>query len=299
MQPRTRRIMVLAITFLLIGIILALTLTLPQLQLKTNNQFQMPAEGTPEGDVLIFETSDAMSSVFIRVAMLVMVILFILLPIFMIMERKGWRWWLSIAALLAVLLFWLSHLNQEAIDMPTEPTGTMETTPIEIMLSPFTEDLRNLEPFNPDRAEWAIRGLFIALGLLIAGIASGLFWMILNARRSTTLNPELEGIGEQVEQALTALQAGEDVGETIQRCYLNMSVLLSETRNLQRGQAMTPAEFAQALRGQHLPEDALDELTHLFELVRYGEYQADVSTQQRAIDCLMAIKEAVADRLDQ
>jgi hypothetical protein len=72
-----------------------------------------------------------------------------------------------------------------------------------------------------------------------------------------------------------------------------MAQSLSEGRGLTRQAAMTPAEFAAALKGQGLPEMAVEELTHLFEAVRYGRQKPGPAAEAQAVACLNAIIEAV------
>ena len=53
---------------------------------------------------------------------------------------------------------------------------------------------------------------------------------------------------------------------------------------------MTPSEFAEALGRQGLPAGAINDLTHLFEAVRYGNQQPDPGMQQRALNAFRAIE---------
>ena len=297
MSSRNRRILAFALAVLLIGIIMALTVTLPQLSLENDNQNRLEGEETPSGYPSI-DTSAATTSSFIRVAFVMLVILGLAIPILLVWERKGWRRAIITMGILALLLFWLNKLNQKAVDAPKEPTGMMEITPGEYTPMPPQQVGLSEESFNPERAEWAVRLIFIGLGLLVAGLAGGLTWLFFNSRQQRDINPEMQELSGQIDEALQALQHGEDFSETIQRCYLNMSALLAETRQLERQEAMTPAEFARALKGRNLPEDAVDELTHLFELVRYGNFRADEATQQHAIHCLHMIKMALTEQLD-
>lgn len=297
MSPRARRILVISITVLLVGIVLALTFTLPQLQLKYDNQYLLESKETP-GVYPFIDPSGATTSSFIRVAFIMLVILGVSIPLLLVWERKGWRRAIITMALLALLLIWLNRLNQRAIDVPETPTGTMIITPGEYAPMSVQQGDISQESFNPDRSEWAVRLMFIGLGLLVAGLAGGLTWLFFTSRQRGEINLDLERLSGQVDEALQALQDGEDVSETIQRCYLNMSALLAETRHLERQEAMTPAEFARALKGHNLPEDAVDDLTHLFELVRYGNIYAEETEQQHAIQCLQTIKMALAEQLD-
>jgi hypothetical protein len=68
--------------------------------------------------------------------------------------------------------------------------------------------------------------------------------------------------------------------------------VLSEQRNIQRPSHMTPREFETALAGQGLPRDPVQQLTRLFEDVRYGTRQPGEREERLALDSLAAIVSA-------
>lgn len=96
-------------------------------------------------------------------------------------------------------------------------------------------------------------------------------------------------LAESARVALDALQAGEDVQDTILRCYRDMSRTLSRSRNLHRPQGMTPREFEQYLAEHGLHSDDIGRLTRLFEQVRYGGKTPGRRAEREAVDCLSAI----------
>jgi hypothetical protein len=91
---------------------------------------------------------------------------------------------------------------------------------------------------------------------------------------------------------LDALQTGADVQDTVIRCYLEMSRVLAEQRGLRRAEAATPREFELQLKEAGLPEAQLEQLTRLFEAVRYGAKVAGERQQRQAVDCLAGIVKA-------
>jgi hypothetical protein len=76
------------------------------------------------------------------------------------------------------------------------------------------------------------------------------------------------------------------------RCYFEMNRILGQQRGLSRSVTMTPREFEQELRGAGLPEADVEQLTRLFESVRYGARIPDKQQERQAVACLTAIAES-------
>jgi len=94
---------------------------------------------------------------------------------------------------------------------------------------------------------------------------------------------------QEAQTALDALACGHEAGSVIVRCYQQMSRSIQVEMGLQRDAAMTPAEFMRILTERGLPAGALSELTHLFEMARYGGQVLDSTAQQSAKDSLTKI----------
>lgn len=125
--------------------------------------------------------------------------------------------------------------------------------------------------------------------IVIAGLA-GVGWILW--RRSHPPATALDQLAQEAQQALDALQAGADIQDTVIRCYVEMGRVLDEQRGLRRAEAATPREFAQQLQEAGLPEAQIEQLTRLFEAVRYGSKVAGEQQQRQAIDCLAGIIQA-------
>lgn len=140
--------------------------------------------------------------------------------------------------------------------------------------------------FSPEAAqwlEWFANLLFIAV--LIFVIWLGIRWW---SRRSSTL----QDLSDEASQALIDLQSGADLKDTVLRCYVEMNRVLRQGKGISRGKAMTPREFEHELARCGFPELEVRQLTHLFELVRYGGAQLGKQEQNQALACLSAIVEA-------
>lgn len=89
--------------------------------------------------------------------------------------------------------------------------------------------------------------------------------------------------------SLKDLNAGRDSSDVIVNCYLRMSDVVADKRQLHRDIAMTPQEFALRLERAGLPGDAVRRLTRLFEIVRYGDRKSAPKDVNEAVSCLTTI----------
>jgi hypothetical protein len=99
----------------------------------------------------------------------------------------------------------------------------------------------------------------------------------------------LDEIARIARSSLNDLSSGRESSDVIINCYLRMSDVVSNRRNLHRGVAMTPHEFALRLEQAGLPGDAVTRLTRLFEGVRYGERRSGPRDINEAVSCLKTI----------
>lgn len=133
---------------------------------------------------------------------------------------------------------------------------------------------------NPPALLAVLVGLFL-FSLMVAGA-----WFLWRRREGER---ELGLIAAGAEETLARLQAGEDFRSAIIRYYFRMCEILREERRIERNIAMTPSEFARRLDRLGLGGPAVDQLTLLFEAVRYGQQQYDRTDEERAVACLGAI----------
>jgi hypothetical protein len=98
-----------------------------------------------------------------------------------------------------------------------------------------------------------------------------------------------DGLLQDAEEAVKALRDGMDFENTIIRCYLQMARSIQKERGLERNYSMTVQEFEQWLVGIGFPTIPLQQLTSLFEKVRYGKQQIKDLDKQIAIESLNEI----------
>ncbi len=91
------------------------------------------------------------------------------------------------------------------------------------------------------------------------------------------------------EQALQALQDGEDVKEVILECYRRMSRALQEEQGIERESFMTAGEFEGVLASKGLPPSPVHRLTALFESARYSRAEPTPLEERDAMTSLEEI----------
>ena len=144
--------------------------------------------------------------------------------------------------------------------------------------------------FTSAPPQWMVFTSSLFLAVLIAAMLTGAVWLVWHRRRRPE-NP-MEQLAREAQDALEALQAGSDLKNTVMRCYREMSRVLNAQRGIKRQQAMTPREFEKYLKETGLPGQHVQQLTRLFEGVRYGAKVPDEEKEHQAIACLTAIIEA-------
>jgi hypothetical protein len=144
-----------------------------------------------------------------------------------------------------------------------------------------------IEDFIANSPRWLVFLATLGLALLTAAALVGAIWLIW--RRLQRPERPLERLAREAQQALDALQSGADLKDTIMRCYFEMSQVLSERRGIRREQAMTTREFERHLEEAGLPGEYVQQLTRLFEGVRYGTRVPDEGQERLARVCLAAV----------
>ncbi len=127
---------------------------------------------------------------------------------------------------------------------------------------------------------------------LIVGIGTYVWWWRRRPQPDSTA--EEHPAADIARDALTRLDAGEQLENVILSAYRAMQQTIGETRHIRRKAAVTPREFSTQLANDRiLPAPAVDTLTRLFEQVRYGVYTASAQDEQRARIALAAIVAAL------
>lgn len=192
------------------------------------------------------------------------------------------------------ILFFLLLVLLFAYLIAISDTGELPTT--EEALSTITPEVLQSESITPQPtlatlplpAEvgvtptlvWLLSlGLAAALGGVI--VLGWLVWRGFRRRASP-----LQEIVASAENALQALEQGEDVQTTVLGCYRSMLAAAERSKGLERPDYLTPAEFVQRLVHAGLPRTPVERLTRLFESVRYSPQPATPVMETEAVLCL-------------
>lgn len=130
----------------------------------------------------------------------------------------------------------------------------------------------------------------ILVGLFLAGFLAVVIWIVWRSRRRE--ESAMDRIAEEVKTALDDLQAGGDFRNIVIRCYADMVQALRQERGVHRNTYLTPREFEDTLLSLGLPTDPVQQLTRLFETVRYGHKPVTQREELVARDSLTAILDA-------
>ena len=116
------------------------------------------------------------------------------------------------------------------------------------------------------------------------------WWLARRAAQRVHKRAAKDELRELAAQASADLRAGVPVEEVVIRCWARMAEIMA-CRAGATDPAITPRELAQLLARWGVRDEAISELTRLFEEVRYGA-RADGPRRERALAALMAIEEA-------
>lgn len=250
---------------------------------------RMPSETEAgEGRALRQELVDLLG----MVLAILTVVLVGFLAVYLIVSADAKKRMLLALGLLAWLavLYLVSQTNQPPPEQAQPAAGSVTpTSPAAATAFPTGTALSTIE-MDLHPPGWLVWLGAAGLGMVAAGAMAGIIWLVW-AQTRQRLGP-LEQLAQEAERALSSLEAGADLDDTIMRCYQEMGQILKKERGIVRQEAMTPREFEQGLTGTGLPQEAVTQLTRLFERVRYGSGIPAEHEERQAMTCLAAIAEA-------
>jgi hypothetical protein len=130
----------------------------------------------------------------------------------------------------------------------------------------------------------------LLIQFVIIGIVLGCGLLAIMVMKRWLAPKEIEDeLLRDAEEAVKALQDGMDFENVIVRCYLQMTRSIQKERGLERNYSMTVQEFERWLVGFGFPTVPLQQLTSLFEKVRYGKQQINSLDEQIAVQSLNEI----------
>lgn len=112
------------------------------------------------------------------------------------------------------------------------------------------------------------------------------------ASESDESEPDVAAIGQAAGEAADRIEQEADLENEVYRAWAEMT----ESLDVARPESSTPAEFAAAAVDAGMDSEDVNELTDLFEEVRYGGADPTEERERRAIDALRRIESTYADR---
>jgi hypothetical protein len=98
---------------------------------------------------------------------------------------------------------------------------------------------------------------------------------------------QFDEIAEKARSALEDIESADfKFEDVIIRCYAEMSYVLQTQNGIKRPRAMTTFEFEQELIKTGIPARPVQQLTRLFEQVRYGHQDSGEKEKQMAVESL-------------
>ncbi|MCL5996641.1 MAG: DUF4129 domain-containing protein [Chloroflexi bacterium] len=271
-----------------------LAISLPNVQLLPGRPFSLGevalgpletggSESLPGGNIALLV---------VRIALGLMVILLPITLIALVRSPDLRRRFLANVLILAVFLL-IANLF----------IGSMENEPAEREVESSLAKEPTAEPYTPgpvdvytptDIPDWVVTAISVAAAGTLCVTVIAIVWFV--RRRRQKQPTALEQLAEEAQGAIDAIHSGGELRETVLRCYRDMSRVLREERGLQRGTTMTAREFETSLRSTGIPAEPVQQLTRLFEQVRYGHERLGPQEEALAINSLSAIITACQPR---
>lgn len=228
------------------------------------------------------ETGDVAAPVDPRLVAVVLLAAVLVLLYLLYRDPRALRRFAGLIAFLGaiVLLFWLaSHIDLSATSLPGsggpllgEPAGdsgeTTTSTPPFLLL--------------------VLVGA-VMLGAVALALHNGRFEGVRGeAEAEAPATDEAADVGRAARRAADRIETTDDVGNEIYRAWHEMTILL----DVPNPESSTPGEFAAAGIEAGMERAHVEELTRLFEDVRYGGDEPTDPMQQRALSVLRRIEAA-------
>jgi hypothetical protein len=140
-----------------------------------------------------------------------------------------------------------------------------------------------LKAFISYTPEWL---LYVLSATLTFGMVIVIWYFYLKYKQSISAR---KGVEAEATAALEKIRSGVELTNIIIKCYSNMCRHLEQEKGIRRHDAMTSREFERRLIKLGFPEMPINQLTQLFENVRYGNLSDTQSDKNIAISCMQAI----------
>ena len=125
----------------------------------------------------------------------------------------------------------------------------------------------------PEGLVWSV------LAVVVMGILGLIIWTLI---QPAVPGDDSDRLQQEAENSLSELMQGRgDFKNVILRCYSQMTEVLRQDKAIERDGYMTAREFEQWLESKGIPPEPAQNLTDLFERVRYG--QSPISDEEEQL----------------
>ncbi len=292
MTRTTRNLLLAGLAIALIGLLLVLGPNLQQIELRPARINPDPPAGVESATPSLGTnpTGAGGFAIFLRILFTAAVAGLAFIIVGAIFKREFRAYLLVFAALCLMVLgfyfFWENAPRAEPELPAQEATGFFDL----LEDRPTAEAVDEAPPPG-----WSFSAVAIAVSVGVA-VLLAIIWVKLVPRwRNRTADDgktELEELIETVGAAADEIQLGGDPRSAVLRCYREMIRIFTKQKTIDHVH-LTARELAAALHRVGFRTTHVDQLTEIFELVRYGNRGGEPLAEQ-AIACLEAIREAYA-----
>ena len=199
-------------------LVFILAASLGQVKLLPGQPLTIPRQSVLEDYVGGSPTLSNVGGLILRGIFAITLILTPFALIYALLSKQGRKQLFMLLANVLIILLAITMLQKQVRE--EAPISSVE--PGE-SLSPVGGEEAAGSAFVAEPPEWTIWAASLVIALLLAGISMGLLRLVLHRRELPTT---LERLAEEAQDAIDQLELGEDLRETILRCYaINDSVL--------------------------------------------------------------------------
>jgi len=229
-------------------------------------------------------------TLFITIFRITILVLLPIVVLYLIFTKEGRKRAVRLLLQLLLFLYLLSFFSERLTDNIAEmqENGMAGSAPMEDMMFEAPPE------FVPGDMQDLTTALSLGLAVVLTIIIVTALYILWRHRRLAQ-DDTLTELAREAQGALDDIRAGGNLRNAVIRCYAEMTRVIGEKRNIQRGITMTSHEFVEQLVKAGLPQRPVHELTHLFEEARYGDRDPGPAEEQRAVACLSTIVTAVAE----
>jgi hypothetical protein len=223
-----------------------------------------------------------------RIILAVALVLFPIYLVYMLINPQRRKRLLRDVIFFAVILIAFDQLRRAADRM--RPDNPVVNPQQGAQVLGGTPNVVPLEAFIANPPTWLVTLVTVVVVVGIAAMIFGAIWLLTRKRLRDA--DAIVMVNREAQEALIAIQSGNNLREIIIQCYRRMVEAVRIDRGINRDSALTSREFLNTLTAKGLPADPLRDLTRLFEDARYGNIEGGMRQQLEAVACLEEIIEA-------